>query len=955
MSSITIQYPGQRLGGQEPEFRLLTLDPGHSSDPITCTLHNHTLTSSSPLSYEALSYEWGASLSSHSILVNSTPFPVTDNLFHALHHLRRPTIPRTLWIDALCIDQSDLRERNHQVQQMTLIYTHAHTVLAWVGLPTRDSPAAFDFLREAFDFSPRNIAEVKDDPRWGAVGNLCRRSYWGRVWIVQEICLAKRLVVVCGERMVPWKYISELRTARRHVWPQYLARGEREFLKSTPAAIDRQREAHRKGGCVLWVLLEAFQESLCREVHDRVYGFLGLSGDCGGRGIVVDYAKPVVEVYEDVMRFYHGRFKGEAGAGPPRGPQLVRLSEFLHRLLGPGLEAPGRGLGSLTVETSAARVVVIEEFLNAGQAGVYRASEMANFLEGTIPYSHLGRWREFVSPGLSEVHSVTDGRAALYCHFGVGRSVISTGHPLEKRKLFLARPPRRAAGRAGYSRYVIGVAPEGAQLGDLVCTFVQTQVALVFTPTAGVRSIPMDEPGFEVLHGGGFALVGRAVVDLSTDQDRQPFEARVNADKTVETVQTKDPESPWQDTPWLATVSIDTVTLLLATKPGAYGSAKGFAKASLNLLPRDDPKGSREEKEPKGKRTAGQVDDEILGTSDQANTDRLDVELQKLRLDPQLRKHALGPGNAGILNLGATGYLSATLQILYMLKPIREAVLNDATVRTSKSLGAALYDLFVHLQTSSLPVSPLALTKAMGWGERQLQEAQDVSDFFGLFTHEMYRGALGAPLQTTFMDLFAGKTEMRFLYGAGARRVEQFVDIIVDAYSTREVEITSLADALRNFCRPGHADNEIDFQKLPPAWVIHLRNFFYNLDGELETARAPFTYPRLLDLATILPSNTTPHPPSDLVYQLHGVIIREEVLPVPRFLLYLRPRRDEPQWLLFFNEAVTYALESEVFEHNFRAEGGGGVVGTGGLPEGAPLRVPIMCLYLRVGELGGLL
>jgi hypothetical protein len=348
------------------------------------------------------------------------------------------------------------------------------------------------------------------------------------------------------------------------------------------------------------------------------------------------------------------------------------LSEFLHKLLGPGLEVPQRALGSLTVETSAARVVVIEEFLDVGQAEVYRATEMSDFLNGIIPYSHLGRWREFVSPGLGEVHAVTNGKAALYCHFGVGRSVISTGRPIDKRRLFLARPPRRTAGRAGYSRYVIGVAPEGSQLGDLVCTFVQTQVALVFTPTAAVRSIPMDEPGFEVLHGGGFTLVGRAVVDISTDQDRQPYEAKVNADKTVETIETKESERPWQDTPWLATVSIDTATLLLATKPGTSSTSKGFTKASLNLLPRDDPKESRGDTESRGKRTAGLVHDKSPGPSSLANTERLDEELQKLRLDPQLRKHALGPGSAGILNLGATGYLSATLQILYMLKPIRE-------------------------------------------------------------------------------------------------------------------------------------------------------------------------------------------------------------------------------------------------------------------------------------------
>jgi hypothetical protein len=76
-------------------------------------------------------------------------------------------------------------------------------------------------------------------------------------------------------------------------------------------------------------------------------------------------------------------------------------------------------------------------------------------------------------------------------------------------------------------------------------------------------------------------------------------------------------------------------------------------------------------------------------------------------------------------------------------------------------------------------------------------------------------------------------------------------------------------------------------------------------------------------------------------------VVLKEVKPLARFLLYLRPRL-ESQWLLFFNKSVTYTVESEVFEHNFR-------LGADSLPPSAPLRTPVLLLYLRMSMLDSLL
>lgn len=83
--------------------------------------------------WKALSYTWGSPSDKVLISVNDRPFEVTRNLFSALLRLRYVDRRRTLWIDAICIDQSNLGERSVQVQQMPLIYQSASGVLIWLG------------------------------------------------------------------------------------------------------------------------------------------------------------------------------------------------------------------------------------------------------------------------------------------------------------------------------------------------------------------------------------------------------------------------------------------------------------------------------------------------------------------------------------------------------------------------------------------------------------------------------------------------------------------------------------------------------------------------------------------------------------------------------------------------------------------------------------------------------
>ncbi|KAF9639192.1 hypothetical protein BFW01_g10089 [Lasiodiplodia theobromae] len=134
ISEKAYQYP--HLDPSRREIRLLSLLPGQLSDEIVCELAVFSLFEEPK--YEALSYVWGDPSNPHHVTLNDADFSVTANLYTALQFLRKPDAARTLWIDALCINQECVPEREYQVGLMRSIFSGAEIVLAWLGHPSVD-------------------------------------------------------------------------------------------------------------------------------------------------------------------------------------------------------------------------------------------------------------------------------------------------------------------------------------------------------------------------------------------------------------------------------------------------------------------------------------------------------------------------------------------------------------------------------------------------------------------------------------------------------------------------------------------------------------------------------------------------------------------------------------------------------------------------------------------------
>lgn len=153
------EYPSiyKPLRDIRKELRLLTLLPiprGKEDGIIQCELATFSLLQPHPEkqssvlpAYDALSYEWGAHKSNRrEIQLQGERILIGENLWLALRHLRSSSERRILWIDALCINQQDKRERGHQVDLMSSIYSRARVVHVWLGSENENVSEAFDLL-----------------------------------------------------------------------------------------------------------------------------------------------------------------------------------------------------------------------------------------------------------------------------------------------------------------------------------------------------------------------------------------------------------------------------------------------------------------------------------------------------------------------------------------------------------------------------------------------------------------------------------------------------------------------------------------------------------------------------------------------------------------------------------------------------------------------------------------
>ena len=125
-----------------------------------------------------------------------------------------------LWIDALCVKQESVLEKNHQVPLMGPIYSNASSVLIWLGASKGGLKKSLDIL-ETLELNPAERFDLRMRT-FGQLMPFAYNPYWSRAWIVQECVLASKLQIRCGSRKTREgclrKLYAYLTAIELHIW-----------------------------------------------------------------------------------------------------------------------------------------------------------------------------------------------------------------------------------------------------------------------------------------------------------------------------------------------------------------------------------------------------------------------------------------------------------------------------------------------------------------------------------------------------------------------------------------------------------------------------------------------------------------------------------------------------------------------------------------------------------------
>ncbi|GES59488.1 HET-domain-containing protein [Aspergillus terreus] len=270
--------------------------------------------------YEALSYTWGEDHGSETAYVVSsahdTQLRIGANLALALRHLRSEDGPRALWVDAICINQEDLSEREQQVQRMSTIFREADRVVVWLGPESTDSNLAMQRL----DFIGKQVVNTMDNwnisspeavapdwcyfryaipystAEWTAINAFLHRDWFSRVWVVQEIQLATDAVLQCGFAQMSWSYF---RRAVVLLWGKQdpcpcLSRHRLSFIERLANVVQADTPVYHR--------FHLTAGRSCADPRDRIYGALGLFPDDFQLKVSPQYSLPVGDVYLAFVR-----------------------------------------------------------------------------------------------------------------------------------------------------------------------------------------------------------------------------------------------------------------------------------------------------------------------------------------------------------------------------------------------------------------------------------------------------------------------------------------------------------------------------------------------------------------------------------------------------------------------------------------------------------------------------
>ncbi|KAI0894965.1 heterokaryon incompatibility protein-domain-containing protein [Annulohypoxylon nitens] len=326
MKLATIESPFAYSPLTSPHhIRLLEVQQDEDdSAPLRCKLRDTDIDDDARVPYIALSYTWGQPDFTEPLILNNAIKLITPNLAGALRRFRQ--VGRRIWVDAVCINQEDNKEKSEQIPLMRNIYHNASCVMVWLGDKSEDVES-FKVLRAA---AGNGYAKLKPDDDFTEslsthALRIAQHPWFNRRWIIQEITLNPCVIFHCGNVEIPWQRLvmiiqetSSVSSSQTqgvdHIMSLWWIWISWSMPHVTPKVFWNQNSVFSTQGMVdntnMFSLLNAFDNFDCSDQRDRIYAILGLKQD--EIPVKINYSHTIGRVFIDFATVYaNNRARGK--------------------------------------------------------------------------------------------------------------------------------------------------------------------------------------------------------------------------------------------------------------------------------------------------------------------------------------------------------------------------------------------------------------------------------------------------------------------------------------------------------------------------------------------------------------------------------------------------------------------------------------------------------------------
>ena len=291
-------------------IRVLDILPGNFNSDVRFRLRERRLGDGDI--YYAVSYAWGPPVLTHKLYSAEGFIQVTENLWEALRRYRDEDETITLWVDAVCIDQTNIQERAQQVVLMRSIYSESKRVLIWLGLESPSDRSAFEFITRVIncfyestpdrDALSDKIIPILNNEYQDAVTELFAKSWFSRVWTFQEIICAAEAALTSGSLVIEFEDVQSFCI----IWVvvklvPWLKSNASQRALSQVASLHATRDHLSEQSAVnsLFQIVKRTRTRLATDPKDKIYGLVALASDINPLPFTPTYKTTVNHLFEE--------------------------------------------------------------------------------------------------------------------------------------------------------------------------------------------------------------------------------------------------------------------------------------------------------------------------------------------------------------------------------------------------------------------------------------------------------------------------------------------------------------------------------------------------------------------------------------------------------------------------------------------------------------------------------